>query len=342
MKGVRVSRRAFFRLAALMGIGAGLAAYRELTKPIHPVWYLRWKLRGLYQQRFGAPAIVAIEPCNDYHPQTVYAALKRAWELAEMPSLADKRVFIKPNLVDALDQAPHITSAPQGIAALIDLLRELGVASLAVGDGPAFRREVSTIARQVGLDVLLSQRGVPLIDLNYDDPQPVPARDGWFPGVSQLWLPRSILEADVIISLARLKTHHWAQISLCLKNLLGIFPGVRYGWPKNFIHFSGISESILGLYQVLPKVVGVIDGVVGMEGDGPLFGSPVPHGVLVVGQDAAAVDTVGKVLMGFSQWEVGYLNLAAWAGVGQTVRIETRGLTVETASRIYQRPPAIG
>jgi uncharacterized protein (DUF362 family) len=336
----KISRRAFIRLAALTGIGAGIAIYRKLTAPVHPVSYLRWKLRGLFQQNFGEPAVVGVERCSSYSGD-LSGVIGKLWLSADIPSVVGKNVFIKPNMVDTLDGVNNITTAPHIVAALIDILMERGAKDVKVGDGPAFRRDAFAIARNLGLDKVLAQRGVPFIDLNYDDPQPVHTRDGWFPGVDEIWLPRSIIEADIVFSLAKLKTHHWAQVSLTMKNLLGIFPGAKYGWPKNFIHFSGIPESIMGIYQVLPDVVGFIDGVVGMQGDGPLFGSPTNHGVLIAGADPVAVDMVGKNVMGFDDWEVGYLNLAAWAGIGQATKIVTRGVPLDEVRMTYQRPPKI-
>jgi uncharacterized protein (DUF362 family) len=185
----------------------------------------------------------------------------------------------------------------------------------------------------------LAGRKVPFVDLNYDEPQPVPVKDGWFRHVQAVWLPRHVCEADLIVSVPKLKTHHWAGVSLSLKNLFGIVPGARYGWPKNFLHINGIPLSVVGLYQLVRPMVAVVDGIVGMEGDGPLFGAPVPHGLLAVGADPVAVDTLCAELMGFSPQKIGYLWLAGWAGVGQAERVETRGASVEQLQRRYQAPP---
>ena len=86
-------------------------------------------------------------------------------------------------------------------------------------------------------------------------------------------------------------------------------------------------------------VVAIVDGIVGIEGDGPLFGTGVPHGVLAAGADPVAVDSTCARLMGFDPQKVGYLWLAGWAGVGQVDRVETRGATVAQLQRRYQEPP---
>jgi uncharacterized protein (DUF362 family) len=125
-------------------------------------------------------------------------------------------------------------------------------------------------------------------------------------------------------------------VSLSLKNLFGVLPGARYGWPKNFLHVNGIPLSVMGLRQTLPPVVSVVDGIVGMEGDGPLFGTPVPHGLVAVGSDPLAVDVTCAQLMGFSIGAVGHLYLGKWAGVGQAENIEVRGASPESLQRQYE------
>jgi uncharacterized protein (DUF362 family) len=264
------------------------------------------------------------------------------WQQAEMPNVRGKRLLVKPNLVDIVstdtDRHPTPTN-PLVVAAVIDLLTELGAQEIVVGDGPAFRREAMPIVQGCGLDAVLAARNVSFVDLNYDDPQPVPARDGWLRRSTELWLPKSVRQADFIVSVPKLKTHHWALVSLSVKNLLGVIPGARYGWPKNMLHINGFVPSILGVYQSLPPVLAVVDGIVGMEGDGPLFGTPVPHGLLAVGRDPMAVDVVCAGLMGFERDDVQYLSLANWGGVGQTTRIETRGVAPDRLQRQYQRPP---
>ena len=188
---------------------------------------------------------------------------------------------------------------------------------------------------------MLASRKVPFVDLNYDDPEPVRTQDGWFRNEALLWLPRHVREADLIVSVPKVKTHHWAGVSLSLKNLFGLVPGCRYGWPKNMLHVNGIPQSILGIYQTVRRVVTVTDGVVGMEGDGPLFGSPVPHGFMAVSRDPVAADVVCAGLMGYAVDEVAYLNLAGATGIGTTEHIDVRGADPAKLQREYGRPPAI-
>jgi uncharacterized protein (DUF362 family) len=297
-------------------------------------------LRGQRMRLLGAPARVGLVQCQDYG-SPLSDALRELWHLAGMPDVSGLRVLVKPNLIDFIE-GYTITTAPAVVTGVAALMRELGAASVVVGDGPGFRREAAPVARGCGLAALLAEQGVPFVDLNYDEPAPVSAPAGWFGPTRELWLPRHVREADLIVSLPKMKTHHWAGVSLSLKNLYGIFPGCRYGWPKNQLHINGITSSILGLYQAaraLAPVVSIVDGVTGMEGDGPLFGRDIPHGLLAAGRDPVAVDSICAGLMGFGLDEVDHLALAASAGVGQATRVEVAGASPDSLRLFYQRPP---
>ncbi len=333
----RISRRFFLRLALLTGIGAGIAIIEHNTQPVGAITYLRWMLRGQLQ-RLKTPSVVALGECHSYSDD-VLGCLRGLWQEAEMPDVKGKRVLVKPNLIDVIDHYP-VTTAPEVIAGVLDILIELGAGEITVGGGSFFRREMGPIVEKIGLGSVLNSRGVPFVDLNYDDPQPVEVRDGWLRRSQRLWLPHHARQADLIISVPKLKTHHWSGVTISMKNLFGIVPSSRYGWPKNMLHINGIPASIIGVYQSLPPVVAVVDGIVGMEGDGPLFGTPVQHGLLAVGRDPLAVDIICTRLMGFSPESIIYLDAASWAGVGLSARIETRGAPMERLQRQYKPPPS--
>ncbi len=97
--------------------------------------------------------------------------------------------------------------------------------------------------------------------------------------------------------------------TLALKNLFGTLPGVCYGWPKNELHWRGIDNSIVDITCTRTPELAIVDGIVGMEGDGPLNGTPKPMGVVVMGCDLAAVDATCCRLMQLDPEKVAYLML---------------------------------
>ncbi len=334
-----ISRKAFIRLALLGGIGAGAVYIERQTAGIGLLNLLRWTIRGQLQ-RFKPPSIVGLAKCTSYD-EDLNSYIRNLWKLAEMPEISGKNVLVKPNLLDIIDENLTATVHPKIVDAVIDILAELGAGKVVVGEGSAFRRDSYSVARSCGLAQVLEQKNVPFVDLNYDELVPVKIRDGWIRNTDSLWLPRHVTEADFVLSLAKLKAHHWAGVTLSLKNLLGVIPGSRYGWAKNFIHINGINATIIGLYQLLPPVLAIVDGITGMEGNGPLFGKPVQHGLLAMGTDPLAVDVTCTELMGYSISSIAHLSGAISAGIGQAYKIETRGTPRNELQQHYEAPPIV-
>ena len=147
-----------------------------------------------------------------------------------------------------------------------------------------------------------------------------------FTGLDSLWLPRTVLNADFIVSMPKVKTHHWAGVTLSLKNMFGIMPGVAYGWPKNILHWKGIDRGILDINAAVSVHFVIADGIVAMEGNGPLHGSARNLGYIVLSDDPVAADFTCARLMGLDPWCVSYLAQAAeFLGNGGTERIQQLG-----------------
>ncbi|MGH9593094.1 MAG: DUF362 domain-containing protein, partial [Bryobacteraceae bacterium] len=102
--------------------------------------------------------------------------------------------------------------------------------------------------------------------------------------------------------------------------------GSVYGWPKNELHIVGIPQSIVELTRIFRRSFAIVDGVVGMEGNGPIQGTPKSVGVLVMGSDLPAVDATCCRIMGIDPAKVEYLAMAS-NNLGNTeeARIEQRG-----------------
>ncbi|MFV2069503.1 MAG: DUF362 domain-containing protein, partial [Pirellulales bacterium] len=109
----------------------------------------------------------------------------------------------------------------------------------------------------------------------------------------------------------KMKTHHWAGVTPAMKNLYGVIPGIKYGWPKNVLHHGGIPETVFDINASLPRTIAIVDGIECMEGDGPIMGTSKSMGLLVVGTNPTAVDATVCRLMKIDPARVSYLALAA-------------------------------
>ncbi|MBM3998610.1 MAG: DUF362 domain-containing protein [Planctomycetes bacterium] len=252
----------------------------------------------------------------------------------DLAAMRGKRVLLKPNLVEPTRAAPYVTTDPRVVRAAADVFRSAG-AHVVVGEGPGHVRDTDMALDASGLNAVLVEDRIPFADLNYEE-------TGWRPNSGRtsrldgFHFPRSVLEADLIVSMPKMKTHHWTGVTASLKNLYGTIPGIRYGWPKNVLHHAGIPQSVFDINASLPRMIAIVDGIECMEGDGPIMGTPKPMGAIVVGTNGAAVDATVCRLMGVAPERIGYLALAAdRLGPIDAARIEPRGDDWRTLARPF-------
>jgi uncharacterized protein (DUF362 family) len=236
-----------------------------------------------------------------------------------------KRVLLKPNLVE-FESSTVINTDATVVAAAVELFHRLGAAEVKIGEGPGHRRDTLDLADDAHYRSTVAKFEGIFTDLNRDDVSLV--RD--FGDEPEFYFPKTVLAADLIVSLAKMKTHHWAGATLSMKNLFGLVPGSIYGWPKNKLHYIGIPLAVAQLSRKFRNTFAIVDGVVGMEGNGPIQGTPKPVGVLVMGRDLVAVDATCCRIMGIDPEKVEYLRMAADIGHVHPDRIEQRGESVDS------------
>jgi uncharacterized protein (DUF362 family) len=234
-----------------------------------------------------------------------------------------KRVLLKPNLVEFASNTA-INTHVAVIAAAIELFRGLGAAEVRIGEGPGHRRDTIGMAEEADYRGGIEKFDSLFTDLNRDD---VSAHRG-FADLPEIYLPNTARRADLIVSLAKMKTHHWAGATLSMKNFFGLVPGSVYGWPKNQLHQVGIDRSIAELQRVFPRSFAIVDGIVGMEGNGPIQGVPKQSGVLVMGGDLVAVDSTCCRIMGIDPERLEYLRLTAGRGHLGVEQIDQRAESI--------------
>lgn len=246
--------------------------------------------------------------------------------------IKDKTVFLKANLVGH-DPGGFINTHPAVIAATRESFLKLGAARVIIGDGPALDRDTQAILESVRLTEFTGRLtygpGRDFCDLNIDDVERVPLETR-ASLLKELYLPKTVLGADFFVSMPKLKTHHWAGVTLSMKNLFGIVPGGCYGWPKNILHWAGIDCSILDINAAARPDFVIVDGILGMEGNGPIQGNPKHTGVLLLGDDPVATDSTACRVMGLRPEKVDYLSRAAtMLGHIEPAKIQQLGESIE-------------
>jgi uncharacterized protein (DUF362 family) len=198
---------------------------------------------------------------------------------------------------------------PAVIAATRESFLRLGASQVLIADGPAMDRDTEAILESVHLREFVGPLPRIFVDLNIDDVERVPLATK-ASRLKELYMPKTVLGADLVVSMPKLKTHHWAGVTLSLKNMFGTVPGSCYGWPKNVLHWAGIDNAILDINAAVKPDFAIVDGIVGMEGNGPIQGTPKACGALIFGDDPVAVDATCCRVMGLMPERIKYLAAA--------------------------------
>jgi uncharacterized protein (DUF362 family) len=283
---------------------------------------------------------VHIARAPEYDEDAILAALNTQYaHFRPLAPAAGKRVVLKPNLVE-YHRNKVINTDPRFVSAVIRLFQAEGASEVIVAEGPGHFRNVHYLVAESGLGEVLQRHGVRFVDINHDEPVRVPNL-GRTTGLDFLYLSQTVLSADLFVSLPKLKTHHWAGATLSLKNLFGTLPGICYGWPKNELHWRGIPQSIVDIALTQTPHLAIVDGVVGMEGDGPINGTPKPFGAVVMGADLVAVDATCCRLMGLPPERVPTLVLANEKRLGRLAEadIPMLGEPVASLAQRFALPP---
>ncbi len=242
------------------------------------------------------------------YDQRLYDTVRRL-VASQRLAVRGRSVVIKPNLVE-FEPESTINTHPLLVHAVFEAFRALGASRVTIAEGPGHRRDTLDLAEAAGYFQTIPGFEDNFVDLNLDEVTLVdlPRR---FSKLKRVYLPNTILGAGLLVSMPKMKTHHWVGATLSMKNLFGVVPGGVYGWPKNVLHWAGIHESIADLHSVFPRPFALVDGIVGMEGNGPIQGVAKEMGVLVAGTNPVAVDATCCRLMRIDPMRIVYMQLAA-------------------------------
>ena len=279
---MNVDRRTL--LAGTAAVAAGAALSRRFFQPPY------------HSMRRPAHSRVAILRASAYDAK-LEEILMQGLRLFGL-DLSNRSVLLKPNLVDYIP-GDAINTHPLMVTAAVECFRRLGARRVVVAEGPGHQRDTHLLLSESGYAEQLREQNVLFVDLNRDELEKVKLRSN-YTDLGYMWLPRTVLDSDFIVSMPKMKTHHWSGVTLSLKNMFGVVPGAKYGWPKNILHWKGIHQCVVDLCATVPVHFVIADGIVGMEGNGPLNGAARLLGTIVLADDPVAADATCARLMGIN------------------------------------------
>ena len=232
---------------------------------------------------------------GSYAPELLRQGLQEILEplLRETGSLSGKKVLLKPNLLFCRYPDDPAAVNPALITATAEFLIAKG-AAVTILENPG-TQNVSTILAKMGIAEKLQALGVPFADFADYRPKQLPEGCKF----RQLTMAREFEKFDLVVDLAKAKTHAMMTLTLSIKNLFGLIGSAdRIAWHLAVgSDFSRFADLLVDLYLTVKPGINIIDGIISMEGNGPGSGTPVSSGFLAASTDALALDaSVSRVL----------------------------------------------
>ncbi|MBN1295225.1 DUF362 domain-containing protein [bacterium] len=247
-----------------------------------------------------------------------------------------RSVYLHPNLVRPSATRPASFTDPRLILACVDYFLDMGARRVEIGEKPGFGYPSRAAFREAGLTHHLEQRGV---TIHYLDEEEWITRDNPSGRLyRKIHAARSVLDADYLVNLPKMKTHMLTMVSLCVKNLLGMI----HDNDRQIYHRNDIADKIVDLLFIRPPDMNIIDGLWPMEGQAPFNGDAIPgFNVLVAGHDAPAVDAAACLIMGISPIEVPHVQLACQRHLSEWIGPDSLHFTGDPlvdVQRAFKRP----
>jgi uncharacterized protein (DUF362 family)/ferredoxin len=284
---------------------------------------------------------VAMVRCPTYDYPQVLAGVRAVLEpLGGMGAFVKRgdRVLLKPNLLSGKHPDRCVTTHPAIVKAVAQLVQEAGGVP-AIGDSPSVG-SLRRVAAQAGIAEVADEVGCPLVEFK----KVAAIQTGEAYTFRRFELATAVLEADVVVNLPKVKTHNVTLLTLGVKNTFGCIPGMRKAqWHlKAGTDHSYFAGMLAELCQIVKPALTIVDGVIGMEGEGPSSGDPRPLGLILAGENPHALDTTICRVIGVPPEELHTIQAAQQRGFEGTnpEQIEVLGQRVENVGITPFRLPA--
>ncbi len=239
------------------------------------------------------------------------------------------RVLIKVNFIVDKTWDTGATTDPIVVEAIIKKLEALPV-KVYVVESDATITNADKAFEATGMKDMCSRNGVEWLNLRYVKDK-VKLKVPNCEALKSITVPRLVTESAVI-SAAKLKTHLDTGVTLGMKNMFGLLPDKF----KGKYHLKGISKVLVDINTVLRPTLTVIDGFVGMEGKGPVDGTPVQMDLIIAGTDVVATDATACRVMGINPYEIKHIRKAFEKGLGES-EAQVVGEKLETVTRPFKQ-----
>jgi uncharacterized protein (DUF362 family) len=240
------------------------------------------------------------------------------------------KILIKVNFITDKTWDTGATTDPIVVEAIIKKLKDLPV-KVYVVESDATITDADQAFEKTGMKDMCERNNIKYLNLRHlKDKVELAVPDG--EALKSITVPRLVTESAVI-SAAKLKTHVNTGVTLGMKNMFGLLPEKF----KGKYHLKGISKVVVDINTVLKPALTVIDGFVGMEGSGPIDGTPVQMNLIIAGTDTVAADATACRIMGIDPHEIKHIRRAYEKGLGNIDDVQVVGEKLDAVTRPFKR-----
>jgi uncharacterized protein (DUF362 family)/Pyruvate/2-oxoacid:ferredoxin oxidoreductase delta subunit len=259
---------------------------------------------------------VSILRCTEYNREDVFGSIHALLDhFGGISSFVSPgmKVLLKPNMLSAKAPEKGITTHPLVLEAVVREVQS-AVGKALIGDSPSGAlKGIKRCWKNTGFLQVAESTGAELINFEAGG-SIIRERNG-----RTYHIARVVLESDVVINLPKFKTHGFTLYTGAIKNLYGTLPGFQKArFHKQLPHPKKFSEVLADIYGIVKPALHIMDGILGMEGNGPATGILRKTSLLLAGTDGVALDTVASAVMGFKPAEIAAIQIAADQGLGES------------------------
>jgi len=261
---------------------------------------------------------VAVLKCTSYDKKELSQKIEKCVSLIggfEKYISGARKILLKPNFLSASAPATAVTTHPAFVESIVDIIKKIAGSNIeiTIADSPGVatphtKKDLSKLYEITGFKYFHDMPGVTLnLDTGYST---VSFKDGKV--LKQLEVIKPALEADLIINLPKFKTHSLTRMTGAVKNMYGIIHGrTKTLLHTKFMDIHKFNDMLLDVYLFKKPVINIMDGILGMEGEGPgTSGKARDIGLILASTNGIALDNVASIIMGFKEKQIPLMSCA--------------------------------
>lgn len=259
-------------------------------------------------------ARVVIFKCKDYQPDELKAKIEEIFSYFPQIVKPSEKILLKPNLLSPHLPEEAVTTHPEFVRAVVKVVKRLGVQPV-IGDSPSIVEKIDKVWQISGMKKIAEEEKIELVNFAFVGVKGFLSKNFW----EKIYLSETAFRYDGIVSLPKLKTHNLMTFTAGIKNLYGLVPGmIKTDYHRLAYNSTLFAQLLSEILTIIKPRLTITDGIVGMDGNGPVAGRIRNFGLILASDDVVALDTVICKLIGLEIEKFPLLKFCAEKKLGET------------------------